>query len=506
VRQLRRAGVALEPAVVEGANVAAKATLLASAASSVSFAMLILAANRGFRHFGIIGGVGMLLCWSYTFALLPPLLAVCEKIRTVRQAPARSPGLRSPPVWLRAGFAHPRIIVSVFGAMSLAGIFLFFRQLPTAIEDNLENLTNNLSGPAVAELIRENRRGGEALGQSSAIATALLPSRQAADEFCKVIDRRTKADPHLARVIQSCDTLSSVLPEHQEMKLALIHKLHDRITEGLLESLPAREAEKLREIKAELGKQRHIDVSQVPPTLIDRFRERNGTLGQLAVVTARSDARLEFGPNLQTFLAGLRGVPVNGETYEATGDNVIFADLIKNIETEGPLTTLGSLLGVCVLVAVFFRKLRMSLEVLIALIAGVVLMGGVAAALHLKINFFNFIVFPITFGIAVDYGANVVVRIRERGGQVLEALAEVGPSVALCSCTSMIGYGSLVIALNRALQSFGWYALVGEITSIVTALVLLPAMALLVNPTAERGRAAPSTGLPRTRRDRPRPW
>jgi uncharacterized protein len=74
------------------------------------------------------------------------------------------------------------------------------------------------------------------------------------------------------------------------------------------------------------------------------------------------------------------------------------------------------------------------------------------------------------------------VRIIERKGDVLTALREVGPAVVLCSWTSMIGYGSLIIALNRALQSFGWYALVGEVTSIVAAVVLLPAMALLLTP------------------------
>jgi predicted exporter len=50
--------------------------------------------------------------------------------------------------------------------------------------------------------------------------------------------------------------------------------------------------------------------------------------------------------------------------------------------------------------------------------------------------------------------------------------------VALCSWTSIVGYATLLIALNRALRSFGWYAVVGEITSIVTALVMLPALAL----------------------------
>ncbi len=209
----------------------------------------------------------------------------------------------------------------------------------------------------------------------------------------------------------------------------------------------------------------------MPPTLLDRFRERDGKVGRLAAVTAPPRRHLELGPNLIAFVDGVRNVPIgDGKRWDATGANVVFADLLENIETEGPMTTVGSLLGVCVLVLVFFRDTRKSAEVIAALVTGVVLMGGAAALLHLKINFFNFIVFPITFGIAVDYGANIVVRVRERGGDVLGALAEVGPAVALCSWTSIIGYATLLIALNRALQSFGWYAVVGEITSILTAL------------------------------------
>ena len=136
--------------------------------------------------------------------------------------------------------------------------------------------------------------------------------------------------------------------------------------------------------------------------------------------------------------------------------------------------------GVCLLVLIFFRNFRTSAEVMGSLLVGVVLMCGVAAVVDLKINFFNFIVYPITFGIAVDYGANVAARARERGGELVDSVAEVGPAVALCSWTSMIGYGSLLFSLNRALRSFGEYAMIGEVTTIVTALVLLPALMMLV--------------------------
>src|SRR5581483_1960697 len=114
-----------------------------------------------------------------------------------------------------------------------------------------------------------------------------------------------------------------------------------------------------------------------------------------------------------------------------------------------------SFLGVCVLVLVFFREWSRRLEVLLALLSGVLLMAGVGTALGFKINFFNVMVFPVTFGIAVDYGANVAARIRTRGGKVLPALAEVGPAVLACSLTSIVGYFSLLFSVNQALQSFG---------------------------------------------------
>ncbi len=240
--------------------------------------------------------------------------------------------------------------------------------------------------------------------------------------------------------------------------------------------------QRLRTLRDDFAAQRPVTAAEAPPTLLDRFRERDGTLGRIAAVTARPDAKLEIAENLQAFVKAVRNVEIDGATYDATGDKVIFADLLKDIEVEGPRTTFLSLAGVMLLVFIFFRNLRTSVEVVGSLTVGVILMCGVAAVIGLKINFFNFIVFPITFGIAVDYGANVAARVRERGGDVIGSLAEVGPAVALCSWTSIIGYGTLLYSLNRALRSFGWYAMVGEITTITTALVLLPALLILARP------------------------
>jgi len=477
VRQLRARGEPLSSSCVDGAVTTARATLLASAATSVSFGVLIIAANRGFRHFGFIGGIGMLLCWIFTFALIPALLSVFEKLRGAPRVAPDSSGQRLRPLLSRL-FARPQAIAAVFAVLAVGAGTAFIRQVKQgAMERNLDNLTNELKGRQT--LTADNQRANDALGKSLAGAIALLPSRDAADEFCGVIRERMKKPPY-DKLIDGCDTISSVVPARQAEKLAVIRQIVDDLPDSVLAKISdTKQRERLREVRDQLATQRPVTAPQAPPTLLDRFRERDGALGRIAAVTARPDAKLEIAENLQAFVKAVRTVQVGGDTYDATGDNVIFADLLKDIEVEGPRTTFLSLAGVLILVFIFFRNLRTSLEVVGSLTIGVVLMCGVAAGIGLKINFFNFIVFPITFGIAVDYGANVAARARERGGDVIGSMAEVGPAVALCSWTSIIGYGTLLYSLNRALRSFGWYAMVGEVTTITTALVLLPALLLL---------------------------
>jgi hypothetical protein len=473
--QLRRSGQALEPAVRESAQVAWRATLLASLATCLAFGTLVIATNRGFRHFGLIGGLGMVLCWLSTFALLPSLLVLAERIWPAR-SDASAPPARPAPRWLARAFHHPGRLVLGFGILAAASAALFLVRLPDAMERNLDRLSTDVRHDP--ELARDQARANASLGRSEAGVIALLPTPEMAEGYCQAVRGRA-AQPRWKPLIEGCETLSSVVPDHQPEKLALISELLARLGPAVIDPLPPATAARVRAIRADLAAQHTLGVKDAPPALIDRFRERDGTVGRIAFVRARSDAQLELGPNLQEFVAGVRDVPVGGARYDAAGETVVVADLLADVQRQGPISTILSFLCVCSLVLLFLRRqLRPAVQVLLSLAAGVVLLAGVAAATGLRINFFNFIVYPITFGIAVDYGANVAVRADERR-DVLAGLAEVGPAVALCSWTTIVGYGSLLLAANRALRSFGWYAVAGELTTLATALVLLPALALL---------------------------
>ena len=486
VRQLRRAGVPLPKACEDAARTTAVGTFLASMATSVAFATLVFAANRGFRHFGIIGGVGMMLCWISTFTLAPALLALFERVRLVAPSP-EGPAVARERAFTDRFFARPGLVLATFSLAVLAAGAVFVVRLPNAMEYNLENLTNELRG--VDELRRDHDRAQASLGRSISGAVALLDSRDQADEFCDGVRGRMQEE-RWSKLIQGCDTVSSIVPDHQEEKLALLKEIRAEMTDARLAKVSAALRTRLLEVRADLAAQRPLSDTDAPPALLDRFRERDGTVGRMAVITARPDAKLELGPNLKAFAAGVRGIPAGGEQVDATGENIVFADLLQDIEREGPRTTIISFVGVCAVILLVLRQTALSLRVIWTLVAGVLLMAGITAAADLKINFFNFIAFPITFGISSDYGANIATRVRERGGRVVASLIEVGPAVAMCSWSTIVGYGSLLFSMNRALRSFGWYAILGEVTTLLSGLIMLPALLLIEQRRAARRLAA----------------
>jgi predicted RND superfamily exporter protein len=125
---------------------------------------------------------------------------------------------------------------------------------------------------------------------------------------------------------------------------------------------------------------------------------------------------------------------------------------------------------------VLFRRPDAIFQAVFSLLIGVFWMACAARVLGLKINFLNFIALPITFGIGVDYGVNLLARVRIMGARRIgEVVATTGGAVALASLTTIIGYGSLLLAGNQGFVSVGRLAILGELTCLTAAVLLLPA-------------------------------
>jgi predicted RND superfamily exporter protein len=158
---------------------------------------------------------------------------------------------------------------------------------------------------------------------------------------------------------------------------------------------------------------------------------------------------------------------------------------------DGPLASLLAFFGVVLTVLLLFRARMATPYVLSALLVGVLWMLALCMALRIKINFVNFIAFPITFGIGVDYAVNVMARYVGDGSKdVGGAIRGTGGAVSLCSVTTIIGYSSLLVAKNLGLYYFGFLAVLGELTCLTVAVIVLPSALLRLRSARVRNGAA----------------
>jgi predicted RND superfamily exporter protein len=246
---------------------------------------------------------------------------------------------------------------------------------------------------------------------------------------------------------------------------------------------------------------RPLTVADLPEGVKVHFREIDGTEGRMVHIYPRLavggawDGRevIKFADHVRE---AIRNSGVALDHAPIAGQPPLSADMIYTIARDGPKATGLAFLAVALLVLLAFRNIKLAAPILGALVLGVLWMAGIMAAYDMKVNFLNFIALPITFGIGVDYSVNVIGRYFEdakRGrASIEEALKETGGAVALCSLTTSIGYGSLLVAGSQAFVSFGLLAVLGEITCIVAALVALPA--ILVFMEGRRGLKVSSPG------------
>jgi len=165
----------------------------------------------------------------------------------------------------------------------------------------------------------------------------------------------------------------------------------------------------------------------------------------------------------------------DGTTIDSSGPPMVFGAMVRSILHDGPRASLLALLAVVLLVSLVIRPLGGAALAVGTMLVGVVWMIGGAGVAGVRITFLNFIALPITFGIGVEYAVNVVARLRAEP-DAAAAVRSTGSAVALCSWTTIVGYGSLLAAQSQALRGFGAMAILGEVSCLLAAVLGLPAL------------------------------
>jgi uncharacterized protein len=488
-REARRMGLPVDDALAIGVWGSRLGTLAAALAAAVSYASLILTEFRGFRQFGFIGGTGLVMSWVTAFVLMPPLLKWLDRDDpAVLRANAKREGLGIMGRVVAVVERFPVPIVAVALGMTVVSAVAVSRfDVSTRLEHDFSKLRR-------ADTWQTGdgywgKRVDNLLGRYLTPTVVMTDSTDAASDAARSI--RDQVDHgSLATMVASVRGVGDVLPSDQEAKIALAGRIREALTPKIrsLVASPARDgtAGKRKKIDDLLGDEdlKPVTLADLPRSFLTGLRERDGSVGKTVLVYPRPSDQLWVAQKMHDFVSKLR----------ATGGRVagsipLSDDIIASISRDAPIASVASFAGVVLIVLFVLRVRREVFYVVGSLVVGVLWLAGATMLLGVKLNFCNFVAFPITFGIGVDYSVNVMTRYEQDGrSDITGAVRSTGAAVGLCSMTTIIGYSSLLLAKNRALYLFGLTAVLGEVACLTTAVVALPAV-LVAARNVRRGLA-----------------
>jgi predicted RND superfamily exporter protein len=459
-------------ALLEALNGVWRGTLVAAVSASAAYASLMVTSFRGFYQFGLMGAAGSLCCWMATFTVLPALLTLADRH-------ARSDGVR-PRAPLNLGplarFIQRRstLLVALFTGLSVLSLFGLTHFLKDPFEYDFRKLNAKLNTTQEAE---DFHHSIDVLFGRWPSPTIVLADRIGEVEAIRATIRKQDAQPG-RQVIGQITTVYDMLPgppDMQARKLELIKQIRKLARDPALEALDDKERKQIGDIDPPDYLQ-ELKPTDLPAIARRPFTEVDGSIGRVVLVyPTEKNLSVWNGRDLLRIASVLQYLHMpDGKVIETSGSAVVFGSMIRSVLHDGPIATVASLLAVFVIIAFAIRPPKIALLALITLAIGVLWMVGSAGWGSVRITFLNFIALPITFGIGAEYALNVVTRYREER-DIRRAVVSTGAAIALCSWTTIVGYGSLLAARNQALQGFGAMAILGEVACLMTAIVALPA-------------------------------
>jgi hopanoid biosynthesis associated RND transporter like protein HpnN len=514
--------------------------LLGAVTAAGAFYVLMLTDFRGLQELGFVAGTAILLSWLAMMTVFPAALVVVDRRHEAPAAPAvpRAMRLESVRVPLVEQITrHPRSVLVIAGlltALSLWGI------RSVHFDYNLLNLQ-----AAGTESVVWERRILSAAGRSG---FAALASASSLDELKKKRDALVKL-PSVSEV----DSALLLIPGDQPQKLKIIRDFAELVgpvrigraapvdvprlvTE--LESLkrrldiagseaPAGEAkQKLTRTAAELGqlvaklKATEPDVSepilnnlqrQIYRDFLAKFQrlQANLTPQEIGLTSIPAELKRKFISDRGGFLLQIHprvdiwereGATrfvrdVRGVDPEVTGTPIITYEAITLMERAYKQGTLYAVLLVTGVTFATLRRVRETALALLPLALGLIWTGGLMALFGLDFNMGNIFGLPLILGAAAEYGLNVVLRYmetRREPGAPLIARSTV-MAVLVAGLTTIVGFGSLMLADHRGIFGLGLLLTLGTVASLVASLIVLPVLLQMIRP---RPRAATPTAVP----------
>ncbi len=456
--------------VFETWNTTGRATLTSSTALLAGYALLTFSSFQGFAQFGRVAILLVTFTAIGFLVFMPACLFTLEKFRKHRPWPESLATLVSNSRYLRSsssfnGLGRPLRLLSF--ALGIGGLIVCL--LYVRFDYNFEEVSDR---PATAHEIAMHEIFSERLKPS---AVAAFPSRKEAADFMDYFDEHKAEYPDIALM----SGLSTFFPLDQKERIEKLKEISDDLEFSWVKKL---EDEDIRRALTEIKKTAYdlevYELSEVPPEVRDPFIASDDSgdfLVYIFDIGGRTDGRkaIQFSDAVSDFLMKVPQKPV------VSGNEIIFADIVRRVIGEGPWLVLGMLFLVFLICWMDFKTLSGALLTLSPVLFGFVLTGMCLVLFKTQINFYNMVALASLGSMVVDNSIHLYHRYLEyQDGQhrfpVREASLSVSPTVITCTLTSISGYGGMVFADHLGIASLGRVAVIGLTCCLIAAVVFFP--------------------------------
>lgn len=213
------------------------------------------------------------------------------------------------------------------------------------------------------------------------------------------------------------------------------------------------------------------ELSDLPESLTQRFVGKDGH--HLLKIYGRGN--IWDMDALERFVKEVRSIDPR-----ATGNPLQAYEASLQMKSSYERAALYALLVIMVVLVLDLRSIRYSILAALPLGLGVLQTFGLLGILEIPLNPANMIALPLMLGIGVDYGVHLIHEYREQTGPYRMSPAT-AVAVLVDGLTTVVGFGSLMIASHRGLQSLGRVLTLGVSCCMFTSMIMLPALLVLMS-------------------------
>ena len=216
-----------------------------------------------------------------------------------------------------------------------------------------------------------------------------------------------------------------------------------------------------------------ITPDLIPPFILDSFRSRDGKNYLMNVIPTQNPWDEEYR---KVFTGQLETI-----TDKATGMVLAANQMLEIVNQDGIKAAIAALIAIFILLIIDFRNIKLSVVTLLPLLLAFVSLFGIMAITGIKFDFVNIIAVPLLIGIGIDDVVHFNHRyLLEGKGNMDRVVAKIGRAVLLTTITTIIGFGSFIPSIMRAMRSTGIVLSIAMALAFLYSILLHPAVLIIL--------------------------